>query len=367
MKTGLDESMNTDGCNGDAQPLVSIVIPNYNGEKCIRQCLLTVFRTVYPRIEIILFDDNSSDESAEIIRREFGCYSNLRLIVNKVNIGPAGARNTALKYAKGEYVAFLDNDDEVDPFWITEAIKIFRNNKGVGGVFGKLMELTDKRKLRAAGIYLIPYTVWGFPVGLGEEDLGQYDNRIRYTCAVSTGLIVRKEIMIRIGGFDERLRCLTEDLDFSWRVWLAGYKILFSPNSIVFHLTRSPKEREIVQGVTVININFHLTKNSIRSMLKNYEKNNLNKYVTWFLVLTCLRMLMALKENNPTVIIGIVRGILWNLINMRDTLQHRRFVQSRVRRVSDACLFEKIMIKGSPLDTYRNLRQKLNGNDDREL
>jgi len=337
-------------------PLVSIIIPNYNGETFIERCLKSVLNTDYPNFEVIVIDDGSTDNSLKIVKELFGHEPRLRILKNDKNLGPATSCNIASKAARGRFIAFLGNDDEAAPNWIKESIKVFHTYEA-DAVFSKLIEFYDRQKIHMVGIYLIPYNACGFPVGLGEVDMGQHD-RVRAACAVSTGLVVRREIIDRVGGFDEKLRCYTEDIDFSWRIWLAGYKMFLSPKSIVYYLTKSSEERRRFHGDTAVSQSFHLTKNSIRMMIKNYERKNLIKYSIWFLLILILKTFTSLKQHNLDAIKGVFKAILWNINNLSDTLYHRRIIQNRIQKVSDDFLFKKIFVNMSPLHIYRVFKRK---------
>ncbi|MEP2690287.1 glycosyltransferase family 2 protein [Maribacter dokdonensis] len=102
--------------------LVSIIVPNYNGAKYIEDCINSVLNQTYTNWELIICDDNSSDNSVELIKS----YSDNRIIspiINKKNNGAAVARNNAIKQAKGEFIAFLDNDDYWEPKKLEKQVK----------------------------------------------------------------------------------------------------------------------------------------------------------------------------------------------------------------------------------------------------
>jgi GT2 family glycosyltransferase len=149
-------------------------------------------------------------------------------------------------------------------------------------------------------------------------------------CGLSAALAVKKHVFFEVGGFDEHLARYTEDLDFSWRIWLRGYKILLAPLSIVYHWTKPPEMRASA-GFSSYDFNFHLTKNSIRSVLKNSHPSELFIYLPLNILFHCTRFLLTVeKYNDYFAAMGILRGFLWNLINLRDTFIER----SRVRQFS---------------------------------
>ena len=111
---------------------VSIIIANYNGEKYLPKCLKSVLDTDYKHFELILVDDGSSDNSITIIKKYSAKDKRINLIKNERNMGAAASRNRAARYAKGDLLIFLDNDTEVDKFWLNDMIKVLRSNRKIG-------------------------------------------------------------------------------------------------------------------------------------------------------------------------------------------------------------------------------------------
>ena len=107
---------------------VSIIIPIYNGEKYIERCLESVINQSYRKIDIIVVNDNSSDHSLEIINKYLKATENMILVSNENTLGVSETRNRGLKYAKSEYVLFLDCDDWLDLNCIEKAINRFNEN-----------------------------------------------------------------------------------------------------------------------------------------------------------------------------------------------------------------------------------------------
>ena len=120
-------------------PLVSIIIPVYNTEKYLRQCLDSVINQIYKNIEIICVNDGSIDGSLKILKEYEDKYSNIKIINLEQNHGVSFARNKALSMIEGEYVCFIDSDDYIDKTFCEKLINKFENNIDlVCGGHGKL-------------------------------------------------------------------------------------------------------------------------------------------------------------------------------------------------------------------------------------
>jgi GT2 family glycosyltransferase len=328
---------------------ISIIVPNFNGEKFLEKCLKSVLSSNYSDLEVLFVDDASTDASIKIV--ESFRQPHLRIIRNSQRIGAAACRNRAIKEARGEYIVFLDNDTEVKPDWLAEIVEVFQSDSSIGGVQCKLMDFSDRERIQAAGLYLIPHTLWGIARGQGEKN-GEKWNKIEDVAAISAALVVKQEVLDKVGGFDEKLAIYTEDLDFSLRVWLAGYRIVLAPHSIVYHWAK-PVEMRKSMGASKREIYFHLCKNSLRSIIKNYQIGNMLKYLFYSAIVNVGRGFFVLfRKGDLSALIGTTKGIFWNIINIRDTLKRRRKVQV-ARKVSDEFVMQKIMVKESLFDIYR--------------
>ncbi|MEM0054446.1 MAG: glycosyltransferase [Nitrososphaeria archaeon] len=177
-------------------PLVSVIILNYNGGDSVKRCIRSVLNSKYPNIEVVVFDNASKDGSYEEILREFRALDNLKIIRSDVNYGFAKGNNVALNYAKGDYILFLNNDTEVDPYCIGELLKIAM--KGFSGIIQcKLIFMHDKRTLESAGAYIDK-------CGYGYESLliGHTVNNTRH----------ENEIFYANGAAFMVSRCLVNDI-----------------------------------------------------------------------------------------------------------------------------------------------------------
>lgn len=212
-------------------PFVSVIIPNYNGEEVIEDCLSSVYATDYPNFEVILVDDASKDNSISIIRKAF---SNTTIIQNNRNQGFVRAVNRGIKESKGEIVILLNMDTVVKKSWLSELVKVLMSNERIGIVGSKILDPDEKTVQHAGGI--INSNGLSIHIGKGEIDVGQYDRlkEVDYVCGASMGF--RKRLLEEIGYFDEDYSPLYyEDTDLAFRARKKGYKILYVPDSVLVH------------------------------------------------------------------------------------------------------------------------------------
>lgn len=198
--------------------LVSVIIPVYNCERTLENCLASIFDTDYSDFEVIVIDDYSKDNSLSIASK-FPC----KIIRLDANCGPAAARMAGCRIAKGKYLAFTDGDCIVEKEWIRkiacEISLIQKNNKDVIAVTGRVLPKPAFIERCEA------YNLYGYY---------QHGKMRDIDTLCTSNAIVDKEIFDKAGGFDERLK-KEEDRELALKIIRNGYKIFFSPSIYVIH------------------------------------------------------------------------------------------------------------------------------------
>jgi GT2 family glycosyltransferase len=326
----------------DQFPLVSIIIPNFNGKPFIEKCLRSVLDTDYPMFEVIVVDDGSTDGSTDLIKEKFSCETRLRVIRNKRNMGTAAARNVGIKAARGEVLCFIDNDAQVDPNWLKESVKILCSRQDIGAVECLLLDM-DRVTVLSAGFYLSPYFGWVFSKGIFKDsnDVLVNDKPIDQFGDV-LALCVRKDLIESIGGFDELLVHNVDHVDLLWRIWLTGHRVVLAPKARAYHPIFKPQKSRR-RYISSLNWNFHFSKIPY-IFIKNYEFNNILWYMPWAVASIILRGILNLARNDPYPLIGGVKALLWNIVVLKTNINERRRVQSFVRKVPDSYVIKRAMV-----------------------
>ena len=334
--------------------LVSIVIINYNGKDYLKKCVSSILKNRYQNFEIIVVDNASSDGTAEMLKENFGALGRLKVISLDKNYGPSRARNEGVKISSGSIIGFLDNDTEVDPDWIINALKYFTNDEKVGALQCKLLLLEDPRKIDYAGEYISQLGFLVHVAPYGTQDSGQYDKNNEILAAKSAGMFIRKDVFDKIGGFDEDYFIFVEETDLGWRVWLASHKIIFAFDSKVFHHFSATK---LIVNKKFNNylVRFHGTKNYIMTLYKNLSLGKMmiilpRHIFLWF----GLAGYLFLKGNFDSAG-NILRAIGWNLKNYPRNRRKRKKIQKE-RLISDKELFLKICRKRGLFYYVKNFR-----------
>jgi len=318
-----------------SDPYVSIVIPNFNGRRHLEACLSSIQNLTYRHLEIIIVDNASTDGSVDFVKAN---YPRVKILVNAVNLGFAEGCNVGIRNARGNYVALLNNDVEVDPDWLKELILVAQSDPRIAICASKIMMFHNRKVFNSAGG---EYDVYGsgHDRGLYEFDHGQYCRLEEVFFACGCAMLVRRDILEDIGLFDSRYFMYGEDVDLCWRAWLRGYKVVYVPSAVVYHKYGGTMKALTAQRLYLAN------RNSLCSILKNYGPHSLAKALFRFLSLKIGEMLLFLVSGRVNASIALMKAALWNVTNLSGTWRKRREVQM-LGKVSD-CEIERLLVKES--------------------
>ena len=316
-------------------PSISIIILNYNGLVFIEKCLKSVFASDYPNFEVIFVDNGSTDGSVELVEKLFRSDLRLKIIRNDSNFGFAEGNNIGVKDAKGKYLAFLNNDTEVDSLWLREISAAISSDNEIAAAQCKLMQMDNRKKLDSAGNY-IDYFAIAYVRGYDEVDQGQYDYICEIFGATGAALVVKKEVFNKVRGFDSDFFLTFEDTDLCWRIWLSGYKIVFIPKAVVYHKGGGTTGKTIT-GNSVV---YFFCRNRITSLLKNYSLQNLFRCLPVNTTFLLFYSLIRIKDYGTRMTMAVMRAIAWNILHLNKIMYKRKIVQS-MRKKSDDFLINK--------------------------
>jgi GT2 family glycosyltransferase len=216
--------------SGDSSnPLISVIIVNYNGKKFLSDCLSSLLCQSYFPFEVIMIDNASNDGSVEYTNKNF---PQVNVIVQSSNRGFAGGTNAGIRVAKGEFILTLNNDTIVDPQMLKEIVRPMLAESCVG-VCGSKMLLSDGRINSTAICISRSGAAWDR--GMGEPDDGQYDDAEEVFGSCAGAALYRKAMFDEIGLFDEDFFLYMEDVDLAFRARLSGWKCIYVPTARVVH------------------------------------------------------------------------------------------------------------------------------------
>jgi GT2 family glycosyltransferase len=262
--------------------MVSVLITTFNSAQFIERCLDSVERQSYRPLEIIVVDNASTDVTQELLAKR---GTEVQVFYNDTNIGFAAAQNQAARAAKGNWLLSLNPDVVLSPNFIAEAVSMGERDSKVGAVCGKLLrwnpgsdpEFSDV--VDSTGIYFLP-NLRHLDRGAGEADRGQFEAAEYVFGATGAAALYRRSMIkdVSVAGefFDEQFFAYREDADLAWRAQLMGWRCLYAPRALAWHVRRVTPER---RSELPKEINWHSVKNRFLMRAKN---------ISWRLYASCL-------------------------------------------------------------------------------
>ena len=299
----------------NAQPLVSIVIPNWNGIAFLPACLETLRRQTYSPVEVIVVDNASTDGSQALLR---DCYPDVRLIELADNRGFTGACNRGMAAAQGAVVALLNNDTEVELDWVHEIVEAFERHPDAGSVASKMLLYDRRDTLHTAGDL---FTVDGQARnrGVWQPDGPDYDHEMPVFSACGGAAAYRRVMLDEVGTLDGDFFFSLEDVDLGWRAQLAGWRCIYAPGAVVYHHLSATGG-----GATA---SFFTGRNALWVIAKNYPSELLRKYWTQIVGAQLRLVWEALKAWRGRAARARLRGMLAGLIGLPRMVRKRRAIQ----------------------------------------
>lgn len=217
------------------QPLVSVIIPTKDRQKELAACLRSVFAQSYKSIEVIVIDNASSDNTATMLKRHF---PDLFYICNKKNIGASRAKNQGIKCSKGKYLWFLDSDSRADNLnCLKTMIALMEKHKDIGSLGGELINISDNNPVCSVKYILMN--------GWAKTEFFSPEEVVLKECdyCATANCFLRREDILRLGGFDPEYFYLCEDTEIGYRLKRMGKRVISDYRVAVFHDINLKRQR----------------------------------------------------------------------------------------------------------------------------
>jgi len=211
-------------------PLVSVIVLNYNAGELLLNCIESVKKSTYKNLEIIVVDNISTDKSQKACKEK---YPDIKLIQNDENFGYCEGNNIGIRDAKGDYIIILNPDTIVESNWIEELISAY-NKFGEGLYQPKHLSLNEKTVYMSAGNMLNIFG-FGYAREKGNKDENQFNEIEEIGYASGTCLFTSSAVLKKVGLFDPFIFLYHDDLDLGWRASQLGIKSYYVPTSLIYH------------------------------------------------------------------------------------------------------------------------------------
>lgn len=313
--------------------LISIIIVNYNGKKWLKNCLDSLYSQTFTNFEIIIVDNASSDESVNFIKNN---YPKVKIIENKNNDGFAKGNNDGLAIVTGQYIFLLNNDTFVKKDCLENLLEAFIAIPNLGAVQPKLILMDKPCKLDCCGSY---WTDTGLLYHYGiqqDAEKAKYNQAMPFFSNKGAAMMIQKNIIDKIGLFDDDFWCYYEETDFCNRLWMAGYECWYYPKAVCYHAMGGT-------SLTFPNsyIQYHNLKNKPMSFIKNFEFLTLLHIFPVFIFLNTFLSFYWLAQKKPKHFLTFYKAIWWNIANLKRNIEKRKIIQKQ-RKVSDKDIFQKV-------------------------
>ena len=298
---------------------LSIVILNYNGRHFLAKFLPTVIKHS-ANCDIVVADNNSDDDSVSYLKSTF---PKIRLIELDQNYGFCGGYNKALFQLEAEYFILLNSDIEVTEKWTIPIIRMFEMDDRIAAIQPKLLDFNHKDKFEYAGGAGGYIDKFGYPFCRGrifdtiEIDHGQYNDECRIFWASGAAIAIKAELFKSYGGFDEDFFAHMEEIDLCWRLQRDGQKIMYCPDSVIYH----------VGGGTLAYSNPQKTylnfRNSLLVLIKNLPLHQMPWKVMFRIAMDYVAAIKFLLTGQFRDAAMIIKAQLYIAINLKKTLKKR--------------------------------------------
>jgi len=327
-------------------PKVSFVVVNFKGVHLLSKCLESIFGLNYPKLEVIVVDSLTNSEDLDAIKI---AYPQVEFIHFEVDPGAAEAHNVGARLASSDskYLVFMDNDIELDPNFLDPLVKLMQKDPSCGQAQGKIY--FGKSAVFDSLGHLMGRHGYAANIGAGAVDRGQFEEIREISSARGACFIARKDAYFKAGGYDGSFFIYVDDIDFGWRVWLAGYRVMYTPRSISYHLSSATVNRLSPKLV------FHRTKNFIAMLIKNYSFSKGVRPMVELLITDVGSVFRNFTKKRLDIGFAKLRALLKILTSFRSIYSERLKTQRCIRKIPDKTILSRIMFvnKGLSIDKIK--------------
>ncbi|MEW5909844.1 MAG: glycosyltransferase family 2 protein [Thermodesulfobacteriota bacterium] len=322
---------------------VSVIIVNYNGKKYIDRCLSGLFHQSYKTYSICIVDNGSEDESREYIEKK---YPQVRLVCLENNLGFSAANNLAIRSGSGPYIALLNPDAVPGPNWMGKLVEALDSNPKAGFAASKMLYFDRPEIIDRAGD---GYTRAGAGLLRGRGETAQAYGKKEWIFGACAGAaIYRRSMLEEIGLFDEDFFLLYEDLDLSFRAQLQGYRCIYEPEAVVYHMASRTIGYDSEMSI------YYGHRNLEWTYIQNMPASLIPKTVIQHLIYDLFAMAYFAAGGKARVFFhaksDAVKG-------MKKAIEKRKIVQSR-KRVDDQYIWHQIEPEAYLHRLFRRLKRR---------
>jgi len=309
------------------EPLVSIIILNYNFGEYLQKCVEAILKSNYNNYEIIIVDNASKDNSHKLCKEKF---PEIKLIENNKNLGYSEGNNVGIEQSRGEFLVILNPDTIVKENWLQEFFTAYKTH-GEGLYQPKLLILGEESKINSAGNMLQTFG-FGFSIGKAEKDSDQYNIPRKIGFASGACLFTSRNLMNKLGNFEPFLFAYHDDMDLGWRAIKMGINSYYIPSAVVYHLGSYAHQWNKTKF-------FFIERNRHYCLLTHYSKKTILKMLPALILIECAMLLFFFSK-------GMLRKKLrayGQIIKNWKYISQKHEESERSRKVSDKVILKNFV------------------------
>jgi GT2 family glycosyltransferase len=214
-------------------PLVSIILVNYNGKEFLNECLTSLLNQSYHTFEIILVDNNSSDDSLDLVIKNFPV---VHVIRSNTNLGFAAGCNIGVKAANGDMICLFNQDAIADGEWLSTLVAVLQSSENIAAVAGKVLYWGNRygeNRVFCTWPKIDPYTAGAYNFYKGDEPMSNVDY------LTGAAMLVKKDVIANVGLLDEGYFLYFDETEWCARMIRASYDLVYVPQAVVWHVVSS--------------------------------------------------------------------------------------------------------------------------------
>ena len=290
------------------QPKVSIITVHYNQPDITAALLHSLRGITYANTEIWVVDNASPVAGTETLEPLF---PEVNFLKSTRNLGFAGGNNLAVTQATGEYLLFINNDTEVEAGFLEPLVACMQKDASIGMASSKLKYYYEDNVIQYAGMgELSTFTARNKTIGMGEKDLGQFDQSGPTAYIHGASMLVSRAVLEKTGPMDEQFFLYYEELDWCARAKRDGFKIWYVAESVVYHKESVSTGKDSPFRV------FYLTRNRLFFVRRNFRwYQQFFTYLHFVFLAIPKNSLVYLLQGRKDYLKAFWQGIVWNLKN----------------------------------------------------
>jgi len=316
--------------NSNNKELFSVIIVNFNGGSKLYKSVESVLKQNYDNFEIIIVDNNSSDDSLKMINQMNSKV--IHIIKLKKNLGFTVGANLGIRMSKGNFFLLLNNDAYLEnTSFISNSTKLLSSSeKYIAAIFPKVLFNWEKNIINSSYVLWHKKQMW-YDSNIGRIDFEKNNSLREVFGAMFVAPVFKRDIWDKIGGFDELFFTYGEDFDISYRANIFGYKFLYCPSIKVRHDFRTSSKDDSNHLWSY----FFFQRNYLYVIIKNYQFSSLIKCYKYYSAFFRNSFKSGIKNKDFKLIKLHIKVVKDLIINLPHLLKERKIIQKN-RKVKDA-------------------------------